>query len=170
MPVHGEYRMLQAHGRIAEEAGVQPHAVRIADNGNVLELDGDGLSVEGQIDAGIVLVDGLSMGDLREVVLRDRRHLASDGVLIVVATIAADTGRPIAEPEVIVRGLDAPDANGDPLAEQARAVVQRVLDEGYAHRQVELHLIHQQLHDALAELASAVTGKRPMILPVVVEV
>jgi ribonuclease J len=170
MPVHGEYRMLQAHGRIAEEAGVQPHAVRIADNGNVLELDGDGLSVEGQIDAGIVLVDGLSMGDLREVVLRDRRHLASDGVLIVVATIAADTGRPIAEPEVIVRGLDAPDANGEPLAEQARAVVQRVLDEGFAHRQVELHLIHQQLHDALAELASAVTGKRPMILPVVVEV
>jgi ribonuclease J len=170
MPVHGEYRMLQAHGRIAEEAGVQPHAVRIADNGSVLELDGDGLSVEGQIDAGIVLVDGLNMGDLRDVVLRDRRHLASDGVLIVVATIAADTGRPITEPEVIVRGLDAPDATGEPLADQARAVVQRVLDEGYAHRQVELHLVHQQLHDALAELASAVTGKRPMVLPVVVEV
>jgi ribonuclease J len=170
MPIHGEYRMLQAHGRIAEQAGVQPHAVRMADNGSVLELDGEGLSVEGQIDAGIVLVDGLSMGDLREVVLRDRRHLASDGVLIVVATIAADTGRPITEPEVIVRGLDAPDANGEPLADQARAVVQRVLDEGYAHRQVELHLVHQQLHDALAELASAVTGKRPMVLPVVVEV
>ena len=109
MPMHGEYRMLQAHARIAEEAGVRPHAVRIADNGTVLELDGDGLSVEGQIDAGIVLVDGLNMGDLRDVVLRDRRHLASDGVLIVVATIAADTGRPIAEPEMIVRGLDAPD-------------------------------------------------------------
>jgi ribonuclease J len=170
MPIHGEYRMLQAHARIAESVGVPPHAIRVADNGTVLELDADGLSVEGQIDAGIVLVDGLNVGDLRDVVLRDRRHLATDGVLIVVATIAADTGQPLGEPEVIVRGFESPDADGDGLIEQARLAVDRVLEEGQAHRTTEPHLVKQQLHDALAEMVSHMTGKRPMVLPVVVEV
>src|ERR671936_258320 len=78
MPVHGEYRMLQAHARLAEEAGVPAHAVRIAENGTVLELDGDGLSVVGQVPAGTTLVDGMNVGSVRDVVLRDRRHLASD--------------------------------------------------------------------------------------------
>jgi ribonuclease J len=169
MPIHGEYRMLQAHARIAESAGVPSHAVRVADNGTILELDADGLSVEGQIDAGIVLVDGLNVGDLRDVVLRDRRHLASDGVLIVVATIAADTGRMLADPEVIVRGFDAPDEDGA-LIEQAKLAVGRVLEEGQQHRITEMHVVQQQLHDALAEMVSRMTGKRPMVLPVVVEV
>ena len=170
LPIHGEYRMLLAHARIAEQAGVPPHAVRIAENGAVLELDGDGLSVEGQIEAGIVLVDGLNVGDLRDVVLRDRRHLASDGVLIVVATIASDTGRVLTEPEVIVRGFDAPDDEGAVLVEQAKLVVARVLEEGQEHQITEQHLVQQQLHDSLAEMVSRMTGKRPMVLPVVVEV
>ncbi len=170
MPIHGEYRMLQAHARIAEQAGVPEHAVRVADNGTILELDADGLSVEGQIEAGIVLVDGLNVGDLRDVVLRDRRHLASDGVLIVVATIASDSGRVLAEPEVIIRGFDAPDEEGDVLVEQAKLAVDRVLADGQAHRTTETHVIQQQLHDALAEMVSQMTGKRPMVLPVVVEV
>jgi ribonuclease J len=170
LPIHGEYRMLQAHARIAESVGVPPYAIRVADNGAVLELDADGLSVEGQIDAGIVLVDGLNVGDLRDVVLRDRRHLASDGVLIVVATIAADTGRPLGEPEVIVRGFESPDEDGDGLIEQARLAVERVLAEGQEHRTTEAHLVKQQLHDALFEMVSHMTGKRPMVLPVVVEV
>jgi ribonuclease J len=170
LPIHGEYRMLLAHARIAEQAGVPPHAVRIAENGAVLELDGDGLSVEGQIEAGIVLVDGLNVGDLRDVVLRDRRHLASDGVLIVVATIASDTGRVLADPEVIVRGFDAPDDEGALLVEQAKLVVARVLEEGHEHQITEQHLVQQQLHDSLAEMVSRMTGKRPMVLPVVVEV
>jgi ribonuclease J len=170
LPIHGEYRMLLAHARIAEQAGVPPHAVRIAENGSVLELDGDGLSVEGQIEAGIVLVDGLNVGDLRDVVLRDRRHLASDGVLIVVATIASDTGRVLAEPEVIVRGFDAPDDEGAVLVEQAKLVVARVLAEGEEHQITEQHLVQQQLHDSLAEMVLRMTGKRPMVLPVVVEV
>ncbi len=170
MPIHGEYRMLQAHARIAEDAGVPVHAIRIADNGTVLELDADGLSVEGQIDAGIVLVDGLNMGDVRDVVLRDRRHLATDGVLIVVATIGADSARILAEPEVVIRGFDAPDEDSEMLVEQARLAVDRVLEDCQEHRTTEAHIVQQQLHDALAELVSRMTGKRPMVLPVVVEV
>jgi ribonuclease J len=170
MPIHGEYRMLQAHARLAEQAGVPAHATRIAENGTVLELDGEGLSVVGQVEAGTTLVDGMNVGSVRDVVLRDRRHLASDGVLIVVATIAADTAEPIAEPEVIARGFIEPSDDGNELLDQAREAVERVLAECQAHRTTEVHLVQQELHDALAELVSHVTGKRPMVLPVVVEV
>ena len=170
MPIHGEYRMQQAHARLAEAAGVPAHAVRIAENGTVLELDGDGLSVVGQVEAGTTLVDGMNVGSGREVVLRDRRHLASDGVLIVVATIAADTAEPIAEPEIIARGFIEPSDDGNELIDQARDTVERVLAECQAHRTTEVHLVQQELHDALAELVSDMTGKRPMVLPVVVEV
>jgi len=170
MPIHGEFRMLQAHARLAEQAGVPAHAVRIAENGTVLELDGDGLSVVGQVEAGTTLVDGMNVGSVRDVVLRDRRHLASDGVLIVVATIAADSAEPIAEPEVIARGFIEPSDDGNELLDQAREAVERVLAECQAHRTTEVHLVQQELHDALAELVSHLTGKRPMVLPVVVEV
>jgi ribonuclease J len=170
VPVHGEFRMLQAHARLAEAAGVPAHAVRIADNGTVLELDDDGVSVVGQIEAGTILVDGLSVGNVRDVVLRDRRHLGSDGVMIVVATIAADSAEVLADPEIIVRGFDSPDEDGEILVEQARTAVERVLDECVAQRATEVHVVQQRLHDALAELVSRATGKRPMVLPVVVEV
>ena len=134
MPIHGEYRMLQAHARLAEQAGVPAHATRIAENGTVLELDADGLSVVGQVEAGTTLVDGMNVGSVRDVVLRDRRHLASDGVLIVVATIAADTAEPIAEPEIIARGFIEPSDDGNILLDQAREAVERVLRECQAHR------------------------------------
>ena len=170
VPVHGEFRMLQAHARLAEAAGVPPHAVRIADNGTVLELDADGISVIDQIEAGTILVDGMSVGNVRDVVLRDRRHLGSDGVMIVVATIAADSAEVLADPEIILRGLDGESNGGEVLVEQARATVERVLEDCQHQRATELHVVQQRLHDALAELVSQTTGKRPMVLPIVVEV
>jgi ribonuclease J len=170
VPVHGEFRMLQAHARLAEAAGVPAHAVRIADNGTVLELDADGISVIDQIEAGTILFDGMSVGNVRDVVLRDRRHLGSDGVMIVVATIAADSAEVLADPEIIVRGLNGETDGGEVLLEQARAAVERVLADCQHQRATELHVVQQRLHDALAELASQTTGKRPMVLPIVVEV
>jgi ribonuclease J len=170
MPVHGEYRMLRAHAAIAEQTGVPAHAIRVADNGMVLELDGDGLSVQGQIEAGITLVDGFSVGDLRDEVLRDRRRLATDGVLIVVATIAADTARPVTDPEVIARGFEMPDDDGQVLLDAARDAADAVLDECQARGITEVVLVEERMHDALAELSSRLTGKRPMVLPVIVEV
>ncbi len=170
VPVHGEFRMLQAHARLAEAAGIPAHAVRIADNGTLLELDADGVSIVGQIEAGTILVDGLSVGNVRDVVLRDRRHLGSDGVMIVVATIAADSAEVLADPEIIVRGLDGESDEGEVLVERARAAVERVLEDCQHQRATEVHVVQQRLHDALAELASQTTGKRPMVLPIVVEV
>ena len=96
----------------------------------------------------------MNVGSVRDVVLRDRRHLASDGVLIVVATIAADTAEPIAEPEIIARGFIEPSDDGNELLDQARDTVERVLAECQAHRTTEVHLVQQELHDALAELVS----------------
>jgi ribonuclease J len=90
--------------------------------------------------------------------------------LIVVATIAADSAEVLADPEIIVRGFDSPDDDGEVLLEQARSAVERVLDECVAQRATEVHVVQQRLHDALAELASRATGKRPMVLPIVVEV
>ncbi|MGZ4480992.1 MAG: ribonuclease J [Gaiellales bacterium] len=170
VPVHGEYRMLQAHARIAEATGVPRHAVRIADNGTVLELDEEGLGVAGHVEAGMTLVDGLNVGDLRDVVLRDRRRLATDGVLIVVATIDGETAEAVAEPEIIVRGFDAPADEGDHLLDQAREAVDSVLESCQANGTNEVHLVQGLLHDALAEVVQRLTGKRPMVLPVVVEV
>jgi len=170
MPVHGEYRMLRAHAAIAEQTGVPASAIRVADNGSVLALSGDLLTLEGQIEAGITLVDGYSVGDLRDEVLRDRRRLATDGVLIVVATIAADTAEAVADPEVIARGFEMPDDDGQVLLEAARDAADEVLDECQAKGITEVVLVEERLHDRLAELSSRLTGKRPMVLPVIIEV
>lgn len=170
LPVHGEYRMLRAHARIAEAAGVPEHAVRVADNGMVLELDGDGLFVTGHIETGMTLVDGYSVGDVRDEVLRDRRRLASDGVLIVVATIAAGSAEVVVDPEVIARGFEMPDGDGQELLDASRDAVDEVLERCLAQRMTEPNLLQQELHDALAPLVHRMTGKRPMVLPVVVEV
>jgi ribonuclease J len=170
VPVHGEYRMLRAHAQIAEDTGVAPHAVRIADNGMVLELTGEGLFVSGQIEAGMTLVDGYSVGDLRDEVLRDRRRLATDGVLIVVATIAAGVAEVVVDPEVIARGFDTPDDDGEELLDAARDAVDEVLERCLANRMTEVNLLQQELHDALAPLVHRMTGKRPMVVPVVIEV
>ena len=170
VPVHGEYRMLRAHARIAEETGVEAHAVRIADNGTVLELGADGLFVTGQIETGMTLVDGYSVGGVRDDVLRDRRRLATDGVLIVVATIAAGSAEVVVDPEVIARGFETPDGDDEELLDSARDAVDEVLERCLANRMTEAHLLQQELHDALAPLVHRMTGKRPMVLPVVVEV
>src|SRR6266700_3582878 len=98
MPVHGEFRMLAAHARLAEEGGVPPEAIVLAENGTVVELTPAGARIVGEVDSGVTFVDGLGVGDVHDVALRDRRHLSEDGVLIVVATLAGTNGRASAGP------------------------------------------------------------------------
>src|SRR5207245_2404542 len=92
MPVHGEFRMLAAHAQLAREAGVPADAIILAENGTVVELSRDGVRVVGEVETGMAFVDGLGVGDVHDVALRDRRRLSEDGVLIVVATVAASNG------------------------------------------------------------------------------
>ena len=167
MPVHGEFRMLAAHGRLAQESGVPADSIVLCENGSVVELDRNGARLVDRIDSGVTFVDGLGVGDVRDVALRDRRTLSEDGVLIVVATIAGGSnGAVAAMPELIARGLTEP----GPLLEETREEANRVLRDLLGQNIREIKLLQEHLHDALGQLIYDRTGRRPMILPVIVEV
>jgi ribonuclease J len=167
MPVHGEFRMLAAHARLAEEGGVPPEGIVLAENGAVVELTPEGARIVDDVESGVTFVDGLGVGDVHDVALRDRRHLSEDGVLIVVATLAGTNGRASAgPPELIARGF----ADSSPLLDEMRDEATRVLEDCLEENIVEIKLVQEHLHDGLGQLIYDRTGRRPMILPVVVEV
>src|SRR5262245_23810940 len=166
MPVHGEFRMLAAHAKLAREAGVPAASIVLAENGTVVELDERGPRIVDSVETGVTFVDGLGVGDVRDVALRDRRHLSEHGVLIVVATIGANGARPTGSPELVARGF----GETEPLVAEMRDEVARVLDECLAEDITEIKLLQEHLHDSLAQLVYDRTGRRPMILPVIVEV
>jgi ribonuclease J len=166
MPIHGEYRMLAAHARLAEDAGVPTDSIVIAENGSVVELTPSGVGIVDRIDAGVTFVDGLGVGDVQDVALRDRRRLSEDGVLIVVTTVAVSDGGEIAPPELIARGV----AEGDELLDELRAEAARVVRELTNGDMTEIKLIQEHVHDGIGQLVYDRTRRRPMILPVVIEV
>jgi ribonuclease J len=167
MPVHGEFRMLAAHARLAVEGGVPENRIVLAENGTVVELDESGAYITGRIEAVDERDAGLGVGDVQDVALRDRRHLSEDGVLIVVATLTGSNGSVAGTPELIARGFAEP---GEPLLDEMRAEAQRVLDDLVEENVTEIKLLQEHLHDGLGQLIYDRTGRRPMILPVVVEV
>jgi ribonuclease J len=167
MPVHGEFRMLAAHARLAREGGVPDDRIVLAENGSVVELEDGFARIVDRIEAGVTFVDGLGVGDVQDVALRDRRHLSEDGVLIVVATLTGSNGAVAGQPELIARGLAEPDAD---LLDEMREEAQRVLAELLEDDVSEIKLLQEHLHDGLGQLIYDRTGRRPMILPVVVEV
>src|SRR4249919_661060 len=167
MPVHGEFRMLAAHARLAIESGVPESRIVLAENGSVVELDENGARIVDHVVSGVTFVDGLGVGDVQDVALRDRRHLSEDGVLIVVATLTSANGSVAGAPELIARGFAEPD---DPLLEEMRVEAERVLGELLSQNVTEIKLLQEHLHDGLGQLIYDRTGRRPMILPVVVEV
>jgi ribonuclease J len=166
MPVHGEFRMLAAHAQLARDGGVPAGSIVLAENGSVVELDESGPRIVDRVETGVTFVDGLGVGDVRDVALRDRRHLSEDGVLIVVATVAANGARSTGSPELIVRGF----GESEPLLDELRVESARVLDDCLAEDITEIKLLQEHLHDELAQLVYDRTGRRPMILPVIVEV
>jgi ribonuclease J len=167
MPVHGEFRMMAAHAQLARDAGVPADAIVMAENGSVVELrPGDVPRVVDQFDAGVTFVDGLGVGDVQDVALRDRRRLSEDGVLIVVATLASSNGVMTAQPELISRGFGDP----GPLLDEAREEAARVLHDCLRNDIREIKLLQEHLHDGLGQLIYDRTRRRPMILPVVIEV
>jgi ribonuclease J len=167
MPIHGEYRMLAAHARLAQEGGVPAESIVMADNGTVVELEGGRARIVDQIEIGVTFVDGLGVGDVHDVALRDRQRLSEDGVLIIVATLTGSTnGRPSAPPELIARGF----SEQGPLLEEMRAEATRVFEDCLRSGVSEIKLLQEHLHDGVGQLIYDRTGRRPMILPVVIEV
>jgi ribonuclease J len=166
MPVHGEFRMLAAHARLARETGVPADSIVLTENGTVVELSQAGAKIVDHVESGVTFVDGLGVGDVRDVALRDRRTLSEDGVLIIVATIGGSNGAPSAMPELISRGLSEP----GPLLDETREEANRVLRDLLGQDIREIKLLQEHLHDAVGQLIYDRTGRRPMILPVIVEV
>jgi ribonuclease J len=163
MPIHGEFRMLAAHARLAQEAGVPASSIVVAENGDVVELQSSGARIVGRIEAGMTFVDGLGVGDISDVALRDRRHLSEDGVLIVVTTLSDGT---VAAPELIARGFGESEELLADMRGEAHQIVRGLLDDDIR----EIKLLQEHLHDGLGQLVYDRTRRRPMILPVVVEV
>ena len=166
MPVHGEFRMLAAHGRLAQESGVPANSIVLAENGSVVELSRSGARIVDRVGVGVTFVDGLGVGDVKDVALRDRRRLSEDGVLIIVATVASANGGLSGRPELIARGF----ADTGALVDEMREEAARVLEECSRSRVDEIKLLQEHLHDAVGQLVYDRTGRRPMILPVIVEV
>ncbi len=147
MPVHGEFRMLAAHAQLAREGGVPDDRIVMAENGSVVELRDGVPRIVGEVEAGMTFVDGLGVGDVHDVALRDRRKLSEDGILIVVATLAAqDGGGLTAPPELIARGFGE---RAEPLLDELREEADRVLRELLADDVTEIKLLQEHLHDAL---------------------
>ena len=169
IPIHGEFRMQVQHGRLAIETGVAPENVFIIENGTPIEIAADGSARRGTpVPAGYVFVDGLSVGEVGEVVLRDRRALAADGIFMVVVTVDKQTGSVLGRPEIITRGF-VPLNERDPLMEEAIARVLAAVDTPGDHIS-EIGLFKTQIKDALSSFLYGQTKRRPMVFPVVVEV
>jgi ribonuclease J len=167
MPVHGEFRMLAAHAQLARDGGVPADSIVLAENGSVVELaKGRPPRIVGEVETGMTFVDGLGVGDVKDVAIRDRRHLSEDGVLIVVATVSENGAASSGQPELIARGF----GDTGPLLDELRSEAARVLDDCLEKDISEIKLIQEHLHDSLGQVIYDRTQRRPMILPVIVEV
>jgi ribonuclease J len=169
LPVHGDHRRLRLHGELAEAVGVAPPRVFRGENGLPLEIDRDGARFAEAEQAGMIFVDGVDVGDIEDVALRDRRMLSADGIFIVVATISEQDGRSVAPPEIIFRGVPFIDES-DSLVEEIRHAVDDSLARSAAEEVREISLLQDHLHDDVAEFVYQRLRRRPMVLPVVVEV
>jgi ribonuclease J len=169
MPFHGDFKRLRLHAQLAEAVGVAPEDIFQGDNGLPLDIDARGARFGSREQAGMIFVDGVEIGEMADVALRDRRMLSADGIFIVVATIAEQDGRSVADPEVIFRGVPFMD-QADELIDEIRATVESSLRRAAREEIHEVDLLQQVLHDDLAKLVYDRLKRRPMVLPVVVEV
>ena len=169
MPIHGEYRHLMQHKDLAEFMGMDPRNIFVCDNGHVLELDRETCKRGVPVPAGRTLVDGYGVGDVGNIVLRDRRHLAQDGLIVIVATVDVDQNYLISGPDIISRGfvyVRESEELMDEVREIARNTLTEMLDSGIT----EWTQLKQNTKDALSKFLYSKTKRRPMILPVIMNV
>ncbi len=167
VPVHGEFRHLMAHARLANQMGITDDRILLAEDGDVIELRDDGIDFAGRVPAGYLYVDGI-VGDVGQGVLRDRRVLASEGVVVVVVAVDIETGKVITGPEVITRGwVYAPEA--EDLLGEATEVVRRAVEDALGRGQKDPDTLEREVRRAAGKFVSERTRRRPMIVPLVME-
>lgn len=169
IPVHGEYRHLKAHAGIVKELGFDSDNIFILKAGDVLEMDSSFAKVAGHVQTGAILVDGLGVGDVGNIVLRDRQHLAEDGIVIAVLTLEKYTGRILSGPDIVSRGFVYV-REAEDLMDEARDVVEDAMDYCASHRITDWSKMKNAMRDALGDFLWKRTKRRPMILPIIMEV
>ncbi len=170
VPVHGEYRHLSLHAKLAEEVGVAKENIFVLEDGDVLELGPGGGKVTGKVTSSNVYVDGLSVGGIDSVVLRDRRLLSKDGIVMVIIAVNHQTGKLVGRPEIISRGfVDTTESRDKDILEGSRDVVAKVLDHG-GDRPADWGFINTKVRDTLNKYYYEQTRRRPMVLPFMLKV
>ena len=169
MPAHGDFKRIRLHAGLAEAVGIEPDNLFRSENGQPLEIDASGARFASHERSGLVFVDGVNVGDIEDVALRDRRMLSADGILIVVATVSEQDGRSVADPEVIFRGVPSP-VDVEDVLEDLRDEVEASLERCAEKQITEIPALQGQLHDDLAGFVYRRLKRRPMVLPVIVEV
>ncbi len=168
VPIHGEYKHLKKHAILAEGMGIPEENIFVSGLGDVLETDGVDMKMSGTVPAGMMLVDGFGVGDVGSVVLRDRKHLSEDGVIVVAATIERETGKVVSGPEIVSRGFVYV-RESEELLDEARELMKQVLSD-LANRNVrEWGNIKAAMRDELSEYIYRETKRSPMILPIIME-
>ena len=169
MPVHGEYRHLVKHARLAESLGMDPKNIMIAQNGSVVELSRDKICINGKVMAGKVLIDGLGVGDVGNIVLRDRRQLSQDGIMIVVVGVDSATNQIVSGPDIVSRGFVYV-REAEDLMVEAKGRVQDALDKCEERNHTEWSTLKVAIRDSLGRFLFEKTRRRPMIIPIIMEV
>ncbi len=169
IPVHGEYRHLMKHAHLAESLGMSRSRVFVAENGQIIEIGKKKASITGKVTAGKVLIDGLGVGDVGNIVLRDRKQLSQDGIMIVVVTIDKEKGEVVSGPDIVTRGFVYV-RESEELIENAKLKVREAMDICFQKNITEWALIKTQIREKLSKSLYERTGRRPMILPIIMEV
>ncbi|MGN7852533.1 ribonuclease J1 [Exiguobacterium sp. 22311] len=169
MPIHGEYRMLKKHMSLAMDAGVPEENCFVMDNGEVLALDANAAAITGKIQANAVYVDGKGIGDIGNIVLRDRRILSEEGLVVVVVTLDSKTNRLVSGPDIISRGFVYMRESGN-LIKDAERLLKRSLDQSLANRNTKWTDIKQVINDTLTPYLTEKTQRHPMVMPIIMEV
>lgn len=169
IPVHGEYRHLIKHAQLAENLGIPRSRIFVAENGQIIEIGKKKASIAGKVASGKVLIDGLGVGDVGNIVIRDRKQLSQDGIMIVVFTINKEGGEVVAGPDIVTRGFVYV-RESEQLIENAKLKVREALDVCARKNITEWSVIKSQVRDKLGKHLYEKTGRRPMILPIIMEV
>ncbi len=169
IPVHGEYKHLKAQAKIAEELGVAKENIFILSTGDVLELDSSSARVAGRVHVGDVMVDGLGVGDVGNIVLRDRQHLGEEGIIIVVLTLESGSGMVLAGPDIVSRGFVYV-RGSESLMDEARHVLNGTMDNLLNKHITDWGRIKTEIKDALGDFVWKEMKRRPMIIPIIMEV
>ncbi len=169
IPVHGEYRHLMAQKKVAEELGYEKENIFILSSGDVLELDEESANITGHVHVGNVMVDGLGVGDVGNIVLRDRQHLAEEGIIIVVLTLQAGSGQVIAGPDIVSRGFVYV-RGSESLMDEAKQVLDGTMEQIMEKNITDWGRIKTDIKDSLGEFVWKETKRKPMIIPIIMEV